>query len=195
MTPAIVKKLLGFKVNPNLDNSSTINDQSTESALSPGSSASNQRTNSSSLSNHNKLCEKAIRQLVKKIKKNPGALEELEKAITTRNPNTKCIPIPLKSNSQQNQQLSRKTLPHVVFCRIWRWPDLQNCNELKPVSHCQHAYSHPNSNTKKTDDSQLVCINPYHYMRCNSENYGSNNKNNQSSNLLTVYLPKTSTLA
>lgn len=95
MTPAIVKKLLGFKVNPNFDNGSAANggtkSPASESMNSPGASSTN-----SQLSNHNKLCEKAIRQLVKKIKKNPGALEELEKAITTRNPNTKCISIPLK---------------------------------------------------------------------------------------------------
>lgn len=195
MTPAIVKKLLGFKVNPNLDN----NMQQGNDSISAGS-ASN-RTNSSSISNHNKLCEKAIRQLVKKIKKNPGALEELEKAVTTRNSNSKCISIPLKSNSQQAQQISRKTLPHVVFCRIWRWPDLQNCNELKAVSHCQHAYTH--TNPKKSDDSQLVCINPYHYMRCNSSgadaysgSSSAHNQSNQSStNLLTVYVPVTNNLS
>jgi hypothetical protein len=221
MTPAIVKKLLGFKVNPNLNNSSQNDQLNLDCASgSPGSNSdcnlvnNNNNTNrtlnnpSSSLSNHNKLCEKAIRQLVKKIKKNPGALEELEKAITTRNQNTKCISIPLKSNSQQTQVLSRKTLPHVVFCRIWRWPDLQNCNELKPVTHCQHAYSHfsHNSNPKKSDDTHLVCINPYHYIR-SSNNYNDNKDNNttgqnsspsnQSSinNLLTVYVPVTSTIA
>ncbi len=91
MTPAIVKKLLGFKINPNLESSGTM--QTNEDDASPGGS---NRVTNSSLSNHNKLCEKAIRQLVKKIKKYPGALEELEKAITTRNPNTKCISIPMK---------------------------------------------------------------------------------------------------
>ena len=99
MTPAIVKKLLGFKVNPNLDNISNgmqVNDEA--ESLSPVNGPSNRlnQSSSNSLSNHNKLCEKAIRQLVKKIKKNPGALEELEKAITTRNPSTKCISIPIK---------------------------------------------------------------------------------------------------
>jgi hypothetical protein len=80
MTPAIVKKLMGFKVNP-IDTSS----------------ASASATSSTiSLSNHNKMCEKAIRALVKKLKKTPGALEELERAITSRDPNTKCIVIPTK---------------------------------------------------------------------------------------------------
>ena len=86
MTPAVVKKLLGFKVNPPAD----------PAASEGASSSAANKINAASLLNHNKLCEKAIRQLVKKLKKTPGAIEELEKAITTRNPNTKCISIPLK---------------------------------------------------------------------------------------------------
>lgn len=44
-------------------------------------------------SSDDKWCEKAVKSLVKKLKKSCG-LEELEKAITTQNPNTKCITIP-----------------------------------------------------------------------------------------------------
>ncbi|KAH0563616.1 Mothers against decapentaplegic 3 [Cotesia glomerata] len=40
-----------------------------------------------------KWSEKAVKSLVKKLKKSTG-LEELEKAITTQNCNTKCITIP-----------------------------------------------------------------------------------------------------
>ena len=95
-------------------------------------------------------------------------------------------------------QVSRKTLPHVVYCRIWRWADLQNCNELKSVSHCQQGYNHASSSTSKSktsgpDDSPVVCINPYHYTRCcdtsssSHHNHQSETSNNPS--LLTVYVP------
>ena len=133
MTPAIVKKLLGFKVNPyettttttattnsvtspqqqqsnlglvnatNLPSSSSSGGESSLSSMpSPTHSTSSLLTNNHNNNNanaqlnHNKLCEKAIRALVKKLKKTPGALEELERAITTRDSNTKCILLPTK---------------------------------------------------------------------------------------------------
>ena len=39
-----------------------------------------------------KWCEKAVKSLVKKLKKN-GTIDELEKAITTQDPKTRCITI------------------------------------------------------------------------------------------------------
>ena len=95
----------------------------------------------------------------------------------------------LRSNSQE--RISRKGLPHVVYCRVWRWSDLQNCNELKSVPHCQHAYKHLTSsdvNSKRSEESSLVCINPYHYMRV--EGGSQLGGSNQTSSLLTVYVPK-----
>ncbi|KAA0201301.1 hypothetical protein HAZT_HAZT003859 [Hyalella azteca] len=50
----------------------------------------------------------------------------------------------------------RKGLPHVIYCRLWRWPDLQSHHELRPLNHCSYAFS-----LKK----ELVCINPYHYTK------------------------------
>lgn len=50
----------------------------------------------------------------------------------------------------------RKGLPHVIYCRLWRWPDLQSQNELKALDNCENAF-----HLKKEE----VCINPYHYIK------------------------------
>ncbi len=59
----------------------------------------------------------------------------------------------------------RKGLPHVIYCRVWRWPDLQSHHELKAIEACQFPF-----NAKHKD----VCINPYHYKRykTNDETFG-----------------------
>ncbi|XP_053621500.1 mothers against decapentaplegic homolog 3 isoform X3 [Plodia interpunctella] len=125
LTPPVVKRLLGWKKGPE------------------GSSAA-----------EDKWSEKAVKSLVKKLKKT-GAIEELEKAISSQNSHTKCVTIPrVKPNDNLINGQYRKGLPHVVYCRLWRWPQLQSQHELKPVDHCEYSYQ------LKKDE---VCINPYHY--------------------------------
>uniref|UniRef100_A0A672G193 Mothers against decapentaplegic homolog n=1 Tax=Salarias fasciatus TaxID=181472 RepID=A0A672G193_SALFA len=114
-----------------------------------------------------KWCEKAVKSLVKKLKRT-GQLDELEKAITTQNINTKSSRLsvadavtvlsspPLMSLDGRLQVSHRKGLPHVIYCRLWRWPDLQSHHELRAVDHCEFAF-----HTKKDE----VCVNPYHYQR------------------------------
>uniref|UniRef100_U5EXD3 Mothers against decapentaplegic homolog n=1 Tax=Corethrella appendiculata TaxID=1370023 RepID=U5EXD3_9DIPT len=103
-----------------------------------------------------KWSEKAVKSLVKKIKKS-GDLDELERAITTQNSYTKCITIPRNRPLHgENGVTLKKGLPHVIYCRLWRWPDLQSQQELKPLDHCEYAYQ------LKKDE---VCINPYHYTK------------------------------
>ncbi|XP_074661368.1 mothers against decapentaplegic homolog 3-like isoform X2 [Tubulanus polymorphus] len=101
-----------------------------------------------------KWTEKAVKSLVKKLRKS-GGLDELEKAITTQSSNTKCITIP-RSLDGRLQVSHRKGLPHVIYCRLWRWPDLQNHHELRAIEGCEYAFH------KKLDE---VCVNPYHYSR------------------------------
>uniref|UniRef100_A0A8I5ZQC4 Mothers against decapentaplegic homolog n=1 Tax=Rattus norvegicus TaxID=10116 RepID=A0A8I5ZQC4_RAT len=69
----------------------------------------------------------------------------------------------LYSFSEQTRSLDgrlqvshRKGLPHVIYCRLWRWPDLHSHHELKAIENCEYAFS------LKKDE---VCVNPYHYQR------------------------------
>ena len=50
-------------------------------------------------------------------------------------------------------------MPHVIYCRVWRWPDLQSHHELKPLELCEFPFS---------SKQKEVCINPYHYKRVES---------------------------
>uniref|UniRef100_A0A8B9C3M8 MH1 domain-containing protein n=1 Tax=Anser brachyrhynchus TaxID=132585 RepID=A0A8B9C3M8_9AVES len=71
-TPPVVKRLLGWK----------------KSAGGSGGAGGGEQNGQ-----EEKWCEKAVKSLVKKLKKT-GQLDELEKAITTQNCNTKCVTIP-----------------------------------------------------------------------------------------------------
>ncbi|KAK3095320.1 hypothetical protein FSP39_013179 [Pinctada imbricata] len=102
-----------------------------------------------------KWSEKAVKSLVKKLKKT-GGLDELEKAIRLQDSTTKCITIPSRSLDGRLQVSHRKGLPHVIYCRLWRWPDLQNHQELRAIDSCEWAFH------LKRDE---VCVNPYHYNR------------------------------
>jgi len=108
-----------------------------------------------------KWAEKAVDALVKKLKKNKGAIEDLERALSCPDQQSKCVTI-LRSLDGRLQVSHRKGLPHVIYCRVWRWPDLQSHHELKPQPFCRHAFQQ--SNTKQKE----VCINPYHYIRVES---------------------------
>nr|AET09708.1 putative Smad5 [Trichinella pseudospiralis] len=105
-----------------------------------------------------KWAEKAIDSLVKKLKKKKGALEELEKALANPGVPSKCVTIP-RSLDGRLQVSHRKGLPHVIYCRVWRWPDLQSHHELRPLECCEYPF-----NAKQKE----VCINPYHYKRVES---------------------------
>ena len=60
----------------------------------------------------------------------------------------------IRSLDGRLQVSHRKGLPHVIYCRLWRWPDLQSHNELKAIEHCDFAF-----HLKKEE----VCVNPFHY--------------------------------
>ncbi|XP_033219882.1 protein mothers against dpp-like isoform X2 [Belonocnema kinseyi] len=106
-----------------------------------------------------KWAERAVSSLVKKLQKREGALEELERVLSNPGCSSKCITIP-RSLDGRLQVSHRKGLPHVIYCRVWRWPDLHSSAELKPVENCHFSFT-----AKKSE----VCINPYHYKRVEAQ--------------------------
>ncbi|XP_040847439.1 mothers against decapentaplegic homolog 9 isoform X1 [Ochotona curzoniae] len=102
-----------------------------------------------------KWAEKAVDSLVKKLKKKKGAMDELERALSCPGQPSRCVTIP-RSLDGRLQVSHRKGLPHVIYCRVWRWPDLQSHHELKPLECCEFPFG---------SKQKEVCINPYHYRR------------------------------
>uniref|UniRef100_A0A8C8FHN3 Mothers against decapentaplegic homolog n=1 Tax=Oncorhynchus tshawytscha TaxID=74940 RepID=A0A8C8FHN3_ONCTS len=118
------------------------------------------------------FAKRAIESLVKKLKEKKDELDSLITAITTNGVHpSKCVTIQ-RTLDGRLQVAGRKGFPHVIYARLWRWPDLHK-NELKHVKFCQFAFD------LKYDN---VCVNPYHYERVVSPGIGASVHNFTSTN-------------
>ncbi|XP_075048479.1 mothers against decapentaplegic homolog 6-like [Mixophyes fleayi] len=48
--------------------------------------------------------------------------------------------------------------PHLLLCKLYRWPELRSAAELKTLVQCQNFW-------RKSGEGTSVCCNPYHYSR------------------------------
>ncbi|KAH7731436.1 MH2 domain containing protein [Aphelenchoides avenae] len=105
---------------------------------------------------------KAIESLVKKLKDKRCELDALISAVTSGGKQqTSCVTIH-RSLDGRLQVAGRKGVPHVVYARIWRWPNV-NKGELQKLACC----------TTPSDHQDLICINPFHYERVVSSGLGN----------------------
>jgi len=107
--------------------------------------------------------ETAIRSLVRRLRRaqERNALGNLIRAVQTRDRETACIRIP-RSLDGRMQVRQKKTIPHVLYCQIWRWNDLKTYHELQGIVTCRYAYDLPSDMSQASGE---ICVNPYHYER------------------------------
>ncbi|XP_031776650.1 mothers against decapentaplegic homolog 4-like isoform X1 [Nasonia vitripennis] len=99
--------------------------------------------------------ERAVESLVKRLQEKKEALDNLITAVTTNGMHpTKCVTIPRTLDGRM-QIAGRKCFPHVIYAKIWRWPDLRR-HEMIRTKFCYYGYG------LKCD---VICVNPYHYER------------------------------
>lgn len=106
---------------------------------------------------------KALEALNKKLKRNPdNQYENWTIAMRLKSENSPCVTLS-RSQDGRLQVSHRKMLPHVMCCRITRWPDLQSHHELRSIPSCQHP--------AQKREAAKICVNPYHYTRVDHSLY------------------------
>lgn len=106
---------------------------------------------------------KAVDALIKKLKRQPNEqYTTLQTVLHQKSETTPCITLS-RSQDGRLQVSHRKMLPHVMYCRIFRWPDLQSHHELRSVPGCQYPAQRREANK--------ICVNPYHYTRVDHSVY------------------------
>ncbi len=117
--------------------------------------------------------------MVKKLKDKKDELDALVASVTSSGQiPTKCVTIQ-RTLDGRLQVAGRKGFPHVIYARIWRWPDLHK-NELKHLKSCHLAFDLKQEYVcgmfmKAFISIKIssILVNPYHYERVVSPGIGN----------------------
>lgn len=85
---------------------------------------------------------------------------ELLNSLNLKSPHTRCIIMTQLHGHKLLRHYRKLSLP-VIFCRLWRWPDLKSQHNLAILDTC-HNQKYALS-TMSPYHPQRQCINPYHY--------------------------------
>ncbi|KAK0405739.1 hypothetical protein QR680_018170 [Steinernema hermaphroditum] len=96
---------------------------------------------------------KAINALLKRLRGHPTMLDNIRLALNQQSPHTPCVTFP-KTRDGRMQIGRRKCRPEETYVRIFRFPE-SGRDAFFTVNDCKW----------KGSDSQMVCVNPYHYER------------------------------
>ncbi|CBY31441.1 unnamed protein product [Oikopleura dioica] len=84
----------------------------------------------------------------------------LKHTLTKKTKDTPCIRIP-RSLDGRLQVQHRKTLPHLLYVQIFRFPEVRTAPELTSISNCKYAFM------LRLEE---VCVNPFHYEKVQEVN-------------------------
>ena len=99
-----------------------------------------------------KVAQAAIEHLLKRLP-SKEELASLMTAVTTKGGRpTGCVTTKRTVDGRIHISRGKKVFPHLIFSQLWRWPQVNNRNQIS--SNCNYAHCTMES---------LVCVNPYHY--------------------------------
>ena len=99
-----------------------------------------------------KVALAAIEHLLKRLP-SKEELASLMTAVTTKGGQpTGCVTTKRTVDGRVHISRGKKVFPHLIFSQLWRWPQVNNRNQIS--SNCNYAHCTMES---------LVCVNPYHY--------------------------------
>ncbi|CAD5207060.1 unnamed protein product [Bursaphelenchus okinawaensis] len=98
----------------------------------------------------------ALVTVLKRLRKNKGAVEVLDRAVTSEDCSTKCIVYKMPKKSDANNPTLHKTYPHFTLCKMFRFPEIVTYHQLTHSDHCLFDFA-------TNYQSLEYCINPYHY--------------------------------